>query len=71
VPTAASGSAPRAATLPPESCRWCRAELPRRSNLNFCPFCGTDVHVVPCPGCGEELDPQWRFCISCGTEVAT
>lgn len=51
------------------ACRWCRAELPPRGNLNFCPFCGTDVHVVPCPSCGEELDPDWRFCISCGTEV--
>lgn len=53
----------------PENCRWCRAELPRRATLNFCPFCGTDVHVVPCPGCGEELEPDWRFCVSCGTEV--
>lgn len=51
------------------TCRWCRADLPARANLNFCPFCGTDVHVVPCPGCGEELDPEWRFCIACGTEV--
>jgi hypothetical protein len=58
------------ATAAPEACRWCRAELPVRANLNFCPFCGTDVHVVPCPGCGEELDPDWRFCIACGTEVA-
>ena len=67
-------SAPRAADPAaehpaPDTCRWCRAELPTRPNLNFCPFCGTDVHVVPCPGCGEELDPEWRFCISCGTEV--
>jgi len=53
-----------------DNCPWCRADLPPRSNLNFCPFCGTDVHVVPCPGCGEELEPDWRFCISCGTEVA-
>jgi hypothetical protein len=65
-------AAPRAPEPTPvgETCRWCRAELPARANLNFCPFCGTDVHVVPCPGCGEELDPQWRFCISCGAEVA-
>lgn len=67
-------AAPRVAQAPaqrpiPETCRWCRAELPARANLNFCPFCGTDVHVVPCPGCGEELDPEWRFCISCGAEV--
>jgi hypothetical protein len=52
-----------------ESCRWCRAELPLRSTLNYCPFCGTDTRVVPCPGCGEELEPEWRFCISCGSEV--
>lgn len=54
----------------PEACPWCRATLPARGNLNFCPFCGTDVHLVPCPGCGEELEPDWRFCIACGTEVA-
>jgi hypothetical protein len=68
-------SAPKAVEPPAahpvsDTCRWCRAELPARCNLHFCPFCGTDVHVVPCPGCGEELDPQWRFCISCGTEVS-
>lgn len=51
-----------------ETCRWCRAPLPARDNLNFCPYCGTDVHAVPCAGCGEELEPEWRFCISCGTE---
>ncbi len=53
----------------PEACRWCRAELPARANLNYCPFCGTDVHVVPCPECGEELEPEWRFCIACGAEI--
>jgi len=53
----------------PSSCRWCRAELPRRDRMNYCPFCGMDVNVVPCPSCGEELEPDWRFCVSCGTEV--
>lgn len=51
-----------------EACRWCRAPLPARDNLNFCPYCGTDVHAVPCAGCGEQLEPEWRFCIACGTE---
>lgn len=51
-----------------ETCRWCRAPLPARDNLNFCPYCGSDVHAVPCAGCGEELEPEWRFCVSCGTE---
>lgn len=50
------------------SCRWCRAPLPTREDLNFCPYCGTDVHSVPCSGCGNELEPEWRFCITCGTE---
>lgn len=52
------------------ACLWCRAELPARDNLNFCPFCGTDLKVVPCGKCGEELDPSWRFCVACGTEVS-
>jgi hypothetical protein len=51
------------------ACPWCRAELPSRDNLNFCPFCGTDLKVVPCKKCGEELEPSWRFCIACGTEA--
>ena len=58
------------ASTHPAACRWCRAELPRRDNLNFCPFCGTDVNVVPCASCGEELQPEWRFCVACGTEAA-
>ena len=61
---AASGNGPR-----PESCQWCRAELPVRENLNFCPFCGTDLKLIPCGACGEELEMHWRFCISCGSEV--
>lgn len=69
-PAAPRAQEPAERSVAGETCRWCRAELPARANLNFCPFCGTDVHVVPCPGCGEELDPQWRFCIVCGTEVA-
>ncbi len=54
---------------PQPSCRSCRADLPERGTLNFCPFCGTDVHLVTCPACGAELEPEWRFCAACGTEV--
>ena len=52
-----------------EPCAWCRATLPERSNLNFCPYCGTDLSLVPCPECREELDPGWSFCIACGSDV--
>lgn len=50
-------------------CLWCGTDLPDREPLNFCPFCGIDLKLVPCPACGEEIEPGWRFCGSCGTEV--
>lgn len=52
-----------------QPCPWCRADLPEREGLNFCPFCGTDLKLVPCAACGQELEQGWRFCISCGSEV--
>ena len=57
-----------AATRPGDDgvCYWCRGQLPVRETLNFCPFCGTDVAVVPCGSCGEALESGWRFCIQCG-----
>lgn len=51
------------------SCVWCRADLPERGDLNYCPFCGTDVRLVPCASCGAEVEPGWRFCVTCGAEV--
>lgn len=52
-------------------CRWCRQMLPHRENLNFCPFCGESTSIAPCGSCGEPIEPEWRFCISCGTEAPT
>ncbi|HSM61224.1 MAG TPA: zinc ribbon domain-containing protein [Longimicrobiales bacterium] len=68
-PSDGSASSEPAAAPASTTCPWCRADLPQRASLRYCPFCGTDVNVVPCPGCGEELEPDWRFCIACGTEV--
>jgi hypothetical protein len=53
----------------PENCPWCRESLPQQTGVKFCPFCGSNVQLVPCPSCGEELRINWRFCIACGTEV--
>ena len=64
----AEGDDEATASADGDTCRWCRAPLPARDNLNFCPYCGTDIHAVPCASCGEELEPDWRFCIACGTE---
>ncbi|MCG6955222.1 MAG: zinc ribbon domain-containing protein [Gemmatimonadetes bacterium] len=52
-----------------EACLWCREELPNKPNLHFCPWCGTDIRMIPCTVCGEEIEPAWRFCIACGNEV--
>jgi hypothetical protein len=54
---------------PFEACPWCRESLPQRGGVKFCPFCGSNVQLVPCPACGEELELNWRFCIACGMEV--
>jgi double zinc ribbon protein len=75
VASEASASEPAAsagrvgASAPEGACRWCRAELPSRESLHFCPFCGTDLSLVPCAACGEEIEPEWRFCAACGTGV--
>jgi len=55
----------------PDNCPWCRENLPERPGVRFCPFCGSNVRLAPCPECGEELELNWRFCIACGTEVAS
>jgi predicted RNA-binding Zn-ribbon protein involved in translation (DUF1610 family) len=53
-----------------DSCRSCGSSLPEREGLRFCPFCGTDVQLVPCVSCGEVVEPGWSFCISCGADVS-
>lgn len=49
------------------ACQWCSEPLPSRAGVNFCPFCGSDLSLVPCRACGSELEMGWRFCVSCGT----
>lgn len=65
------GEAEDSGDAAPETCPWCRENLPRRGGVKFCPFCGSNVQMVPCPECGEELELNWRFCVACGTEVAS
>ena len=52
-------------------CSFCDSVLPGTRKLRFCPFCGGDQSVRPCAGCGEALEPEWAFCIACGTPVAS
>ncbi len=53
-----------------DRCRWCSEDLPLRNGLNYCPHCGGDARLSPCSACGEALEPSWRYCVTCGTEVA-
>jgi RNA polymerase subunit RPABC4/transcription elongation factor Spt4 len=49
------------------SCRACRAPLPTREGLRFCPRCGADQARWACASCGAEVEKGWRYCAMCGT----
>jgi hypothetical protein len=53
------------------TCVQCDSPLPTHRSPRFCPFCGADQTQRPCGSCGEPLDPDWAFCITCGTAVAS
>jgi len=58
------------ATVGPEKCPHCSANLPIHRAVNFCPVCGRSVTLIPCDSCGADLDPGWRFCANCGQETS-
>jgi hypothetical protein len=58
---------PRIGSAP---CSFCGGELPVGRAVIFCPHCGQNVGVVHCASCGTELDFGWRFCITCGRQMA-
>jgi hypothetical protein len=47
-------------------CPGCRASLPGGREVRFCPFCGKALMPVPCPECSAMVEPDWKFCASCG-----
>jgi hypothetical protein len=75
LPKTAMPATPSPQRVPSESgnpdnrCQSCLGELPGRAVLNFCPLCGADLRTPACPSCGEELEPEWRFCVVCGTKA--
>jgi len=50
-------------------CRYCGGSLPEGRELRFCPHCGQNLQVLNCPGCGAEIEADWKFCVSCGKAV--
>lgn len=66
-PRSAPPAAPQGAARSPRPCRACGEALPYAEDLRFCPACGSDQEEVACARCGARLDPEWKFCIRCGT----
>ncbi|HUG42535.1 MAG TPA: zinc ribbon domain-containing protein [Longimicrobiales bacterium] len=51
-------------------CVFCGEDLPTGRRVRFCPRCGGDRRLRPCPRCNAVLEREWRYCISCGHDVA-
>jgi Double zinc ribbon len=49
-------------------CPYCGGALPDGRRITFCPHCGHNLTVHYCPACSTELEPDWRFCTTCGRE---
>lgn len=47
-------------------CSGCSQELPAIEGVRFCPFCGQDIRIVACPGCGMRIEAEWSYCVGCG-----
>lgn len=63
----------RAGAPPPDggSCGACGRPLPGDRVVVFCPWCGVAVGAAACVRCGDELEPEWRFCPRCGERQAS
>lgn len=53
-----------------DGCRYCGGTLPDGRDVVFCPHCGHNLTVKHCPACKAELEIGWKYCITCGREVA-
>lgn len=50
-------------------CTFCGDALPDGPRVRFCPWCGGDQRLQPCPRCQAVLERDWLYCISCGHEL--
>ena len=53
--------------LAPDQCEFCGGVLPANREARFCPHCGQPQEgQLRCPGCGNDVDVGWAYCLSCG-----
>lgn len=64
-------TADTAARTPRPGCRFCGQMLPEGREVTFCPHCGQNLRVRRCPGCSAEIEPTWKFCVTCGRASAS
>lgn len=48
------------------TCRFCERALPEDRAVRFCPYCGGDQRLRPCPRCDSVVESGWRYCVRCG-----
>lgn len=53
------------------ACAFCSEDLPAGRRVRFCPHCGGDQRLQPCPRCDAVLEREWRYCISCGHDTSS
>lgn len=50
-------------------CPYCAQALSAERTFKYCPSCGMNLLVRRCPGCSSELEPGWKFCVTCGRQA--
>lgn len=50
-------------------CHACGHSLPTNRTVRFCPQCGADQQARKCGSCGERLEVDWKYCITCGEAI--
>jgi hypothetical protein len=70
-PPAVVASVPPTADLGEDQCAFCGGALPSGRAVNFCPHCGQSQRALRCPGCGIEVELDWRHCVSCGVALGS
>lgn len=52
-----------------DECWSCGEQLPVAAAGPYCVWCGADLTVRRCGGCGTELELGWSYCPGCGREA--
>lgn len=52
------------------TCPDCGGALPSHRRAVFCPFCARQLAATKCRECGDQVEPGWQYCITCGRPVS-